>query len=80
MEITMDIKSTIRGTRTTLANRRTERIARRRLAAELAAFSSPTERAELESVLERHSPADADEVRAILVRQDMARQMAGRRY
>ncbi len=83
----MDLKSTIRGTRTTLANRRTaranrrtERIARRRLEAELAAFSSPAERAELESVLDRHSPADADQVRAILVRQDIARQMAGRRY
>jgi hypothetical protein len=76
----MDIRSTVRGARTTLANRRTERNARRRLEAELAAFTSPAERAELDSVLERHAPEEADQIRAILFRQDVARQMAGHRY
>jgi hypothetical protein len=79
MEKDMGIKSTARGARTTLANRRTERIARRRLAAELASFTSPTERAELESVLERHTPEEAGTVREILYRQAVAREMAGRR-
>jgi hypothetical protein len=74
----MDLKSTIRGTRTTLANRRTERLARRRLEAELAAFTTEAERAELDSVLERHAPEEAAEIRAILYRQAIQRQMAAR--
>jgi hypothetical protein len=75
----MDIKSTIRDARTTLVNRRTERIARRKLEAELAAFSSEADRAELDSVLERHTPEEGREVRAILSRLDVERQLAGRR-
>jgi hypothetical protein len=75
----MGIKSTLRGIRTTLANRRTEYIARQRLSAELAGFTSATERAELESVLDRHTPEEASEVRAILYRQAITRSMAGRR-
>ena len=76
----MDIKSTIRGARTTLANRRTERIARRRLAGELAAFTSAADRAELDSILERHTPEVGREVRAILSRQDVQRQQARHGY
>jgi transcription initiation factor TFIIIB Brf1 subunit/transcription initiation factor TFIIB len=75
----MDIKSTIRDARTTLANRRTERTARRRLENELAAFRTEAERAELDSVLERHTPEEAAEVRAILYRQAVERQLAGKR-
>jgi hypothetical protein len=80
METAMDIKSTIRSARTTLANRRTENTARRRLEAELAAFTTESERAELDSVLERHTPEEGREVRAILARQAVARQLAGHRY
>lgn len=76
----MDLKSTIRSARTTLANRRTEKSARRRLEAELAAFATAAERAELEIVLERHTPEEGREVRAILSRQAMERQLAGHRY
>ena len=69
----MDIATRLRAARTALANRRTERIAHRRLAAELAAFQTPTERAELDSVLARHSAEDTWQIRAILGRQEAER-------
>ena len=59
--------------RTALANRRTERLAQRRLAAELAEFQTPAERAELEQVLARHSAEEARPIWAILDRQDAER-------
>jgi hypothetical protein len=69
----MSLGTRIRATRTALANRRIERIAHRRLAAELAEFQTPSERAELDQVLARHTAEETREIRAILNRQDVAR-------
>ncbi len=70
----MPLATTIRGLRSTLADRRTERIARRRLSAELASFRSPSERAELDEMLARHSAEETREIREILHRQAHERQ------
>ena len=70
----MPLATTVRSLRTTLANRRTERIANRRLSAELASFQSPAERAELDEMLNRHSTDDTRQIREILARQDHERQ------
>lgn len=59
----------IRAARTILSRRRTERLAHRRLSAELAAFTSAADRAELEHLLDRHSSEETREIRAILNRQ-----------
>ncbi|MGW4944783.1 hypothetical protein ACWEOZ_24695 [Actinoplanes sp. NPDC004185] len=59
--------------RAELSRRRAERSARRRLSAELAAFTSAADRVELEQVLDRHSSEEAREVRGILLRQDAVR-------
>jgi hypothetical protein len=69
----MTLATRIRATRTALANRQTERIAHRRLAAELAAFQTPAERTELDEVLGRHTAEETREIRAILDQQDAAR-------
>ena len=69
----MSLSTKIRAARTTLANRRTERIAHRQLAAELAAYQTPAERAELDEVIARHSEQDTREIRAILARRDARR-------
>jgi hypothetical protein len=69
----MTLATRIRATRSALANRRTERIAHRRLAAELAAFQTPAERTELAEVLARHTAEETREIRAILDEQDAAR-------
>ena len=69
----MTLVTKIRATRTALADRRTERIAHRRLAAELAAFQTPAERAELDEVLARHTAEETREIRAILDNQDVER-------
>jgi len=53
----------------TLSARRTERAAQRRLADELAGFSTAAERLEIETIAARYSDDDAREVRQILVRQ-----------
>jgi hypothetical protein len=55
--------------RSTLAERRAVRQQRQRLAAELAAYSSPADRAELDLILGRHSAEETAEVEAILSRQ-----------
>ena len=70
----MPLATTIRGLRSTLAHRRTERVAHRRLAAELAAFQTPAERAELDEMLARYSAEDTRLIREILERQDYERQ------
>ena len=69
----MTLSTRIRAARNALANRRTERIAERRLAAELAAFQTPAERTELDEVLARHTAEETREIRAILDRQDAER-------
>jgi maltooligosyltrehalose synthase len=69
----MPLLAKIRETRAALADRRTERVAHRQLAAELAAFQSPSERAELDHLIARHSAEETREIRAILNRQDYER-------
>jgi hypothetical protein len=70
----MPLATTIRDLRSTLADRRTERLAHRRLSAELAAFQTPAERAELDEMLARHSAEETRQIREILSRQDVERQ------
>lgn len=53
----------------TLSARRNERAAQRRLADELAGFTTPAERLEIETIAARYSDDEAREVRQILVRQ-----------
>jgi len=62
--------SALRGT---LADRRTARADRRRLERDLASFSTPEQRRELEAILRRHTPAETREVRRILDAQDSER-------
>ena len=73
----MQIK--LREVRTALANRRTMRLERRRLTAELAAFRTTAERAELDQLLSRHTPEETAEIREILYRHDVLRQQAAGR-
>ena len=70
----MPLKTRIADVRVSLANRRTERAARRQLAAELAAFQTPAERAELDHMLGRHTAEETAQIRSILSRQDLERQ------
>ncbi len=76
----MPLATTIRGLKSTLAHRRTERLAHRRLSAELAAFQTPAERAELDELLSRHSAEETRQIRAILSRQDFDRQHLDRLF
>ena len=73
-EYPMPLKSRINDVRVKLINRRTERVARRQLAAELASFVTPAERAELDHMLGRHTPEETREIRQILTQQDIERQ------
>jgi protease II len=73
----MPLKTKLRDVRVNLANRRTERAARHRLCAELAAFQTPAERAELDFILGRHTQEETREIRDILNQQDYERQRAG---
>ncbi len=70
----MNVSTRIREVRTVLANRRTERVARRRLSEELAAYQTPSERAELDQMIGRYSADETLEIREILNRQDYERQ------
>ena len=72
----MSMSTKIRTARTALANYRTERIAHRRLAAELAEYQTPAERTELDEVLARHTTEDTREVRAILARHGLVQSMS----
>nr|BFE71538.1 hypothetical protein GCM10020092_048390 [Actinoplanes digitatis] len=64
----MKFRTKLRGIRVNLADRRTERVARRQLSAELAAFQTPAERAELDVILARHTREETREIREILSR------------
>lgn len=75
----MQFTPKLRDVRTALANRRTMRVAHRRLAGELASFRSTAERAELDELLSRHSAEETAEIRAILYRQDVHRQQTSGR-
>jgi maltooligosyltrehalose synthase len=69
----MPLLAKIREARAVLADRRTERDAHRQLSAELAAFQTPAERAELDNLLSRHSAEETRLIREILNRQDYER-------
>jgi hypothetical protein len=70
----MQFTNKLRDLRTALANRRTLRVAHRRLSGELASFRTTAERAELDELLSRHSSEETREIRAILYRHDIERQ------
>ena len=70
----MNVSTRIREVRTVLANRRTERLARRRLSDELAAYQTPAERSELDQMIGRYGADETREIREILNRQDYERQ------
>ncbi|GAB1640382.1 hypothetical protein [Krasilnikovia sp. MM14-A1259] len=70
----MPLVDRIHAARLQRAQRRTEKIARRELAADLAAFVTPAERTDLELTLNRHSPQQTRVIREILDRQDQERQ------
>jgi hypothetical protein len=69
----MQFTTKLRDARTVLANRRTMRVAHRRLAGELASFRTTAERAELDQLLSRHSNEETETIRDILYRQDTVR-------
>ncbi|MBM2622590.1 hypothetical protein JIG36_44525 [Actinoplanes sp. LDG1-06] len=75
----MQFTTTLRDARTALANRRTMRVAHRRLAEELASFRTTAERAEIDELLSRHSAEETEQIRAILYRQDVERQQSSGR-
>ena len=62
--------------RTAIVNQAVERRAYRQLSAELAAFQTPAERAELDELIARHSPEETRQIRAILQQQDAERYWA----
>jgi hypothetical protein len=64
---------TVTQLRNTLAARRADRANRQQLERELASYASPTERLELEAMIDRHTPEETREVRAILARQAVTR-------
>jgi hypothetical protein len=76
LEHDMQLAAKIRDARTSLAHRRTVRRANRQLSEELAAFATVAERTELDLILDRHSPEETREIRAILSRQDAERRFA----
>jgi hypothetical protein len=59
--------------RADLVRRKAARARRRRLYAELAEYSTPSDRADFEAMLDRHPPAATREVRNILTHQAEAR-------
>ena len=71
------LKNRITDLRVSLASRRIERRAHRQLSAELAAFQTPAERAELDLILSRHDEAETVQIRTILNAQDYERQRTG---
>jgi hypothetical protein len=71
----MQLSIKLRDVRTALANRRTMRVAHRQLADELASFRTTAERSELDELISRHSAEETQQIRAILYRQDLERQL-----
>jgi hypothetical protein len=62
----LSISPLIAVVRAELRAQRCERRARQELRADLAQYNSPTERAELQAIMERHSHEETAEIRAIL--------------
>jgi hypothetical protein len=69
----MQLAAKFRNARTSLSDRRTVRLAQRRLSDELATFTSASERAELDDILDRYPAEETREIREILDRQDAVR-------
>jgi hypothetical protein len=72
----MQLAAKIRNARTSLSDRRTVRLARRKLTDELATFASASDRAELDDILDRYpteETRETREIREILRRQDAER-------
>jgi hypothetical protein len=61
-------KSTLTMLRDNLAMRRVERRERMRLERELAAYSSPADRLELDAIISRHTPEQTRVIEAIIAR------------
>jgi hypothetical protein len=59
--------------RDALSARRAERLERQQLERELATYTSPAERRELEAMIDRYQPEATREVREILARQALTR-------
>ncbi|HEV7825645.1 MAG TPA: hypothetical protein VGP02_12120 [Mycobacteriales bacterium] len=55
--------------RDAVSARRAERLERRRLERELATYTTPAERLELDAMIERYAPEETRRVRAIVARQ-----------
>lgn len=64
--------STIATLRRRIAVQRAQTARRRQIEREIATFVSPSDRLELEAILERYTGPDADEIRALLARQTLA--------
>ena len=65
----MQLAVQIREARTRLSHRHAIKVAHRQLADELAAFTTPADRAELEDILDRYPADQTREIREILSRQ-----------
>jgi hypothetical protein len=68
-EIVMTVSKKLVFWQAVVITRRAERARRRRLEREIAAYSSPADRRELEAILNRHTAAESRQVWAILNRQ-----------
>ena len=75
----MKVKSKLRDVRTGLANRRTMRVAHRKLSDELASYRTTAERAEIDELLSRHTAEETEQIREILYRHDTHRLVTGGR-
>jgi hypothetical protein len=63
----------IRSLRTSLSSRRAARRSRQSLERQLASYSTPSDRLDLEAILARHNAEDTREIEAILQQQSMER-------
>lgn len=61
--------STLQAIRAEVANRRNARNDRKELERQLAAYDTPSALIEIETVVDRHDPAETREIRTILRRQ-----------
>jgi hypothetical protein len=71
---------TVAQMRDAVSARRAEREERRRLERELATYTSPAERLELDAMIDRYTPEQTREVRSIVARQRLvqpAQRLAG---
>ncbi len=69
--------TTLTSIRQAARRRRTAARDHRRLVRELASFTTPAERLELDLIIARNAPEQTAQIDAILRRQDAARQAAG---